>query len=92
MRYSAEQAERRALLSELRKEEAVAAPPAREERSVRRPTAAVPLSSAAANPALSLPRREQERRDREKSKREKGQSSHATWKSEAEMVLRQGYD
>ena len=34
----------------------------------------------------------QERKDREKQKRTKGQSSHATWKSEAEMVLRQQYD
>lgn len=98
VRYTAQQAERRAVLSQLREEEAAAAeldaaaPPQREERSVRRLTAAVPLSSAAANPSLSLPRKEQERRDREKSKREKGQSAHATWKSEAEMVLRQGYD
>lgn len=42
------------------------------------------------NPPL-VPYR-QERKDREKDKRSKGQSSHAAWKSEAEMVLRQQYD
>ncbi|CAI5519292.1 unnamed protein product [Closterium sp. Naga37s-1] len=31
-------------------------------------------------------------KDKEKSKRMKGQSSHATWKSETEMQLRQTYD
>lgn len=31
-------------------------------------------------------------RDKEKNKRMKGQSSHATWKSETEMVLRQQFD
>ncbi|KAK8921490.1 hypothetical protein KSP39_PZI020333 [Platanthera zijinensis] len=31
-------------------------------------------------------------KDKEKSKRMKGQSSHATWKSETEMHLRQQYD
>ncbi|KAL9417236.1 hypothetical protein AB3S75_040252 [Citrus x aurantiifolia] len=31
-------------------------------------------------------------KDREKSKRMKGQSSHATWKSETEMQLRQQFD
>lgn len=39
-----------------------------------------------------LPRKRQERKDREKEKRAKGQSTHAEWKSEAEMVLRQQYD
>lgn len=39
-----------------------------------------------------LPRKKQDRKDMEKSKRERGQSSHAAWKSEAEMVLRQQYD
>ena len=39
-----------------------------------------------------LPRKKQDRKDMEKSKRERGQSSHAAWKSEAEMVLRQHYD
>lgn len=34
----------------------------------------------------------QDRKDREKEKRDKGQSTHATWKSEAEMLLRQQYD
>lgn len=31
-------------------------------------------------------------KDKEKLKRMKGQSSHATWKSETEMQLRQTYD
>lgn len=31
-------------------------------------------------------------KDKEKLKRMKGQSSHATWKSETEMQLRQQYD
>ncbi|KAK1288605.1 hypothetical protein QJS10_CPB19g01444 [Acorus calamus] len=44
------------------------------------------------------PNREPEKRkgsmikDKEKSKRMKGQSSHATWKSESEMQLRQQFD
>jgi len=39
-----------------------------------------------------LPRKRQDRKDKEKSKRAMGQSSHASWKSEAEMLLRQQYD
>jgi hypothetical protein len=39
-----------------------------------------------------LPRKKQDRKDKEKSKRALGQSTHAQWKSEAEMVLRQQYD
>lgn len=31
-------------------------------------------------------------KEKEKSKRMKGQSSHATWKSETEMQLRQQFD
>lgn len=31
-------------------------------------------------------------KDKEKSKRMRGQSSHATWKSETEMHLRQQFD
>ena len=94
VRYTAEQAEKRAQLSALRREEAAAALPVDEPalRAPRRPTKAVSLEKAAANPQASLPRREQERKDRERLKREKGQSSHAAWKSEAEMVLRQQYD
>lgn len=42
--------------------------------------------------AAQLPRKKQDRKDMEKSKRDRGQSSHASWKSEAEMVLRQQYD
>lgn len=39
-----------------------------------------------------LPRKRQDTKEREKSKRSRGQSSHSTWKSEAEMALRQQYD
>ncbi|EFN53831.1 hypothetical protein CHLNCDRAFT_136569 [Chlorella variabilis] len=39
-----------------------------------------------------LPRKRQDRKDKEKDKRVRGQSTHANWKSEAEMVLRQQYD
>jgi hypothetical protein len=39
-----------------------------------------------------LPRKQQDRKDKEKKKRAAGQSTHAQWKSEAEMVLRQQYD
>lgn len=39
-----------------------------------------------------LPRRRQERKDKEKSKRQLGQSAIGSWKSEAEMALRQQYD
>ena len=39
-----------------------------------------------------LPRRRQERKDKEKNKRQLGQSAIGSWKSEAEMVLRQQYD
>ena len=42
--------------------------------------------------AAQLPRKGRDRVDKEKEKREKGQSTHASWKSEAEMVLRQQYD
>jgi len=40
----------------------------------------------------ALPRKRQDRRDKEKSKRQLGQSSIGSWKTEAEMVLRQQYD
>ena len=91
VRYTAEQAEKRAQLTALRREEAAAAEPADVPR-VRRPTAAVTREAAAANPAAALPRREQEHKDRERAKRDKGQSTHASWKTEAEMVMRQQYD
>lgn len=42
--------------------------------------------------AAQLPRKAQDRKEKEKSKRMKGQSTHAHWKSEAEMVLRQQFD
>jgi hypothetical protein len=38
------------------------------------------------------PPRRQDRKDKEKEKRMRGQSTHAAWKSEAEMALRQQYD
>ena len=40
----------------------------------------------------ALPRRKQDRKDKEKSKRALGQSAIGSWKTEAEMVLRQQYD
>jgi len=42
--------------------------------------------------AVPLPRKAADRKDKEKSKRDRGQSGVQTWKSEAEMVLRQQYD
>lgn len=42
--------------------------------------------------AVALPRKQQDRKDKEKQKRSKGQSGVTTWKTEAEMVLRQQYD
>jgi hypothetical protein len=39
-----------------------------------------------------LPRKRQDRRDKERSKRHMGQSAIGSWKTEAEMVLRQQYD
>ncbi|KIY93462.1 hypothetical protein MNEG_14500 [Monoraphidium neglectum] len=39
-----------------------------------------------------LPRKQQDRKEREKQKRQKGQSTHAEWKPESWMVLRQQYD
>jgi hypothetical protein len=40
----------------------------------------------------ALPRARQDRKEREQEKRARGQSTHAAWKSEAEMALRQQYD
>ncbi|GMH35903.1 hypothetical protein BSKO_03771 [Bryopsis sp. KO-2023] len=42
--------------------------------------------------SAALPRKNTDRRDREKQKRTKGQSSIGSWKTEAEMVLRQQFD
>jgi hypothetical protein len=42
--------------------------------------------------AAQLPRKQQDRKEKEKKKRTAGQSTHAHWKSEAEMVLRQQFD
>jgi hypothetical protein len=108
-RYSAEQAEQRAALSALRREEAAAAAAAEAEAGAagkgaarsRAPhesarvdsrSKAVAVEAVIANPSLQLPRERQERKDREKAKRERGQSAIGSWKSEAEMVLRQQYD
>lgn len=99
-RYSAEEAAKRAALSALRREaeaaeaaqaaEAEAAVPAAPRRDFR--SKAVAVADAVANPSLNLPRDKQERKDRERAKRERGQSAIGSWKSEAEMVLRQQYD
>jgi hypothetical protein len=42
--------------------------------------------------SAQMPRKGQDRRDKEKEKRAKGQSAIGSWKSEAEMVLRQQFD
>jgi hypothetical protein len=39
-----------------------------------------------------LPRKRQDRKEKEQAKRAKGQSTHAEWKPEAWMVMRQQYD
>lgn len=39
-----------------------------------------------------LPRKRQDRKEKEREKRSKGQSTHAEWKPEAWMVMRQQYD
>ncbi|KAF3786791.1 hypothetical protein EJ110_NYTH24606 [Nymphaea thermarum] len=44
------------------------------------------------NPEKEIERKRSTIKDKEKSKRMKGQSSHATWKSETEMQLRQQFD
>ncbi|XP_031498516.1 uncharacterized protein LOC116263073 [Nymphaea colorata] len=44
------------------------------------------------NPEKETERKRSTIKDKEKSKRMKGQSSHATWKSETEMQLRQQFD
>lgn len=79
----AEQASR-AQLTSLRQERA------RADRG--RSSQAILVEDAMANPSMTLPRKAQDRKDRERSKRERGQSAISTWKSEAEMVLRQQYD
>ena len=99
-RYSAEEAAKRAALSALRREAeaaeaALAATQEAENAAAPRrdfKSKAVAVSDAMANPALNLPRDKQERKDRERAKRERGQSAIGSWKSEAEMVLRQQYD
>lgn len=101
-RYSAEEAAKRAALSALRREAEVAEVAEAAEAAAQAPASAAPrrdfrskavaVSEVMANPQLNLPRDKQERKDRERAKRERGQSAIGSWKSEAEMVLRQQYD
>lgn len=60
----------------------------------RKPTAAMGVTDFLDKGlgAAQLPRKQQDRKDKEKSKRAMGQSSIGSWKTEAEMVLRQQYD
>ena len=58
----------------------------------KRSTQAMPVEEFIHRDGASLPRKRQEQKEKEKSKRMRGQSSHSTWKTEAEMVLRQQYD
>jgi len=93
VKYSAEEAARRAELTALRQElNATEAHPSAPRDRARAASHAMPVAEALANAAAALPRKQQDRRDREKNKRERGQSSISTWKTEAEMVLRQQYD
>ena len=65
----------------------------REPRERGAPSKAMAVEDVIANPNMLLPRkRGQDRKDKEKEKRGKGQSAIGSWKSEAEMVLRQQYD
>ena len=59
----------------------------------RKPTPAMGVSDfMGKGGGAALPRSVPGRRDKEQAKRLRGQSSHATWKSEAEMQLRQNFD
>ena len=71
-----------------------AAPHVAEDKSRRKATKAMGVTDFMDKGVggAQLPRKRQDRKDKEKSKRVMGQSSHASWKSEAEMVLRQQYD
>ena len=71
-----------------------AAPHGAEDKSRRKATKAMGVTDFMDKGVggAQLPRKRQDRKDKEKSKRAMGQSSHASWKSEAEMVLRQQYD
>lgn len=96
-RYSEAEALQREALTALRREEAAAAVAALQKGRARGggrdfASAAVAVEDMLANPSLNAPRQKQERKDREKVKRERGQSAITSWKSEAEMVLRQQYD
>lgn len=55
-------------------------------------TAAQGMDEFLASGGAPLPRKRQERKEREKDKRARGQSTHAEWKSEAEMAMRQQFD
>ncbi len=71
-----------------------AAPPGTEDRSKQKATKAMGVTDFMDKGVggAQLPRKRQDRKDKEKSKRMMGQSSHASWKSEAELVLRPQYD
>eukprot|EP00899_Mesostigma_viride_P009941 jgi/Mesvir1/18949/Mv18918-RA.1 len=59
------------------------------------PQVVAPPASLRAKPVPKHARTEEEKatiKDKERLKRMKGQSTHATWKSETEMQLRQTYD
>jgi hypothetical protein len=73
-------------------EDAAGAPGPRRERG--KATQAMPVSDFMDRGlgGAQLPRKQQDRKDREKQKRVKGQSTHAEWKPEAWMVMRQQYD
>lgn len=95
--YSSEEAEERAAAAARRSESeaAEASGAGAATRQKRDPLISKPVSveEVMANPDMLLPRkRGQDRKDREKDKRQKGQSAIGSWKTEAEMVLRQQYD
>ncbi len=60
-----------------------------EQTAARQSAPACTACAVTPDPGLRSP---WARRAQEKEKRMKGQSTHASWKSEAEMVLRQQYD
>lgn len=63
------------------------------KEKAKQPTGAMPVGEFLnKGGAAALPRKAQDRKDKEKRKRELGQSAIGTWKTEAEMALRQQYD
>ena len=64
-----------------------------QEKSEKESSKAMPVDAfLTKGGGAMLPRKTRLQRDKEKAKREKGQSSHSTWKSEEEMLLRQQFD